>query len=73
MTLLGGVRININNPSRTDRLAEVVEIPLAEITDRLALKDGETFVITGKDSEVPYQITYDGKVIFPIKLKAKEK
>lgn len=73
MTLLGGVRININNPGRTDRLAEVIEIPLAEITDRLDLKDGETFVIKGKDSEVPYQITYDGKVIFPIKLKAKEK
>ncbi|MBE6240137.1 MAG: DUF4861 domain-containing protein [Bacteroidales bacterium] len=65
--------ITVINPLDSDRLPEMVETDLSEITSQLGLAEGETFVIKDKDGkEVAYQITSDGKVIFQTLLKAKE-
>lgn len=70
----GGVEIEIMNPSKSDRTAELAEVDLATLKSDLSLEEGETFVLKGADGkELPYQITYDGKVVFSVQLKAGEK
>ena len=55
----------LENKSDKDRLPELQEIALKDITSGLDLAQGETFVITDESgAEVPYQITKDGKVLF---------
>lgn len=59
----------VSNPADFDRLIEMVELNLDDISTRLKLEDDENFVITGVNAEeIPYQITYDRKVIFPATL-----
>ena len=61
----------VSNPADFDRQTEMVELALDEVCGRLGLDDGETFIITRSNAEqVPYQITYDQKVIFPATLSA---
>ena len=69
----GGIlKVTVNNPSETDRFAELVEISLDEVNAKLGLKEGQTFVITSSEAETPYQVTHDNKVVFPVQLKAGE-
>lgn len=65
--------VKVSNPLDSDRHPEMVELCMQDVADALSLSEGETFVIYSKDKEVPYQLTYDNKVIFPVQLKAKEK
>ena len=65
--------VSITNPSETDRHPELAELSLQDVTARLRLKDGETFVITSSGAETPYQITHERKVVFPTFLKAGQK
>ena len=64
------LKVTVNNPSEADRHPEIVELALQDVNAKLGLKDGETFVINSNGSEIPYQITYDNKVIFPVQLNA---
>ena len=60
------VEITISNPSATDRTNEITEIT----SDAVAKLKGETFVISDNTgSQVPYQVTYDNKIIFPVSVK----
>ena len=63
------VEITISNPSATDRTNEITEIS----SDAVAKLNGETFIISDNTgSQVPYQVTYDNKIIFPVSVKAGE-
>ena len=64
------LQVSVNNPTDADRHPELAELYLQDIKSELGLKDGETFVMTSAGTEIPYQITHDNKVIFPVHLKA---
>lgn len=63
-------KVVVSNPYDYDRHPEMVEVALTEVCTALALADDEDFVIRSKRKEVPYQITHDGKIIFPVTLEA---
>ena len=46
----------------------MVEVSLSDIQKKADLKAEDQFVISDGEKEVAYQITYDGKVIFPVSL-----
>lgn len=49
----------------------MVEVSMETVTDRLGLADTAQIVVLNADGQqVPYQITYDGKVIFPAAIAA---
>ena len=59
--------MTIANPLAIERTGEMVEISVNDIYTRLDLSDTAQFVIYDeKAQEVPYQLTYDEKVIFPV-------
>ena len=59
--------ITVSNPLDLERSGEMVEVPMGEISDRLKLADtAQIVVLNDEGAEVPYQITYDEKVIFPV-------
>ena len=64
------MEVTVSNPNDCDRVQEMVEIPVESVKDKLGLAQDETFVVTKGKDEVPYQITWDGKVIFPVTLSA---
>ena len=56
----------VSNPLDMERSGEMVEVSMDEITRRLQLADtAQIVVLDAEGTEVPYQITYDDKVIFP--------
>lgn len=62
-----GLKVVITNPTQEVRTQEMSEIATALVFERLALKDTDQFVIYDEEgNEIPYQITYDDKVIFPV-------
>ena len=63
----------VSNPADCDRQPELAEVALTEVCAALELAEGEGFVIRSEGKEVPYQITYDEKVVFPVTLQAGEK
>lgn len=61
------VEIIISNPSAGQRTNEITELP----ADAVAGFKGKTFIITdSQGGQVPYQITYDKKIIFPVTVDA---
>ena len=65
------VQIAIQNDSSFDRSNEIVEVAMSSVTEKLQLNDTATFIIIdAQGQQVPYQITYDGKIIFPANVKA---
>ena len=64
------VTVTITNPLSIDRNGEMVEISMAEITGKLQLPDtAQVIVLDENGLEVPYQITYDDMLIFPVSVK----
>jgi hypothetical protein len=60
--------IVITNNSDTDRTNEIVDFPEINILATVGNKD---FIIIDKDGkEIPYQRTYDSRIIFPVTLMA---
>ena len=58
--------VTVNNPLPIERQGEMVEIPMDKVVKELGLADTAQVVVWDKDGvEVPYQITYDDKLIFP--------
>lgn len=63
--------VSVKNSISLQRNNEMVQLDFKKISSKLHLKGGETFVV--KDAEgkqVPYQLTYDNSVIFPVNVKA---
>ena len=65
------VTVTVTNPSALDRTEEIVEVPMSDLSSRLQLADtAQIVVLNVEGGQVPYQITYDGKVIFPVTVQA---
>lgn len=60
-----GVKITVENPTALDRQNEMVEVDMAAVAAKLQLADTAQFVVVDADgAQLPYQVTYDGKLIF---------
>ncbi len=60
------VTVTVTNSLSMDRSDEMVEVSMAEISSRLNLADTAQIVVLNVEGEqVPYQVTYDDKLIFP--------
>ena len=65
------VTVTVTNPLAMERSNEMVEVSMETVTDRLGLADTAQIVVLNADGQqVPYQITYDGKVILPAAIAA---
>lgn len=59
--------VTVTNPSAIARSNEITEISI----DAVAKLNGETFIISDNNGiQIPYQITYDKKIIFPVDVNA---
>ena len=60
----------VSNDQAFDR-EELVEVPISDIAKRVKLIDEEQYVILDAEgSQVPYQISYDDKLLFPATVQA---
>jgi hypothetical protein len=58
--------ITVSNPLAIERTNEMVEVSAGEVFNKLKLADtAQIVVMDEKGEQIPYQITYDEKVIFP--------
>lgn len=65
------VSVTVANGTALDRNNEMVEVSMEEVTGKLQLADTEQIIVLDENSQqVPYQITYDDKIIFPASVKA---
>lgn len=65
------VMVTVANPTALERNAEMVEVSMSDVSAKLQLADTAQIVVLDADGQqVPYQITYDEKVIFPATVKA---
>lgn len=63
--------VTVTNSLAMERTGEMVEVSMADISDKLNLADTAQIVILDADGQqVPYQITYEDKVIFPASVAA---
>ena len=59
------LKVTVTNPTNMERNNEIVEIDIASLS-KLPAVASKQFIITDTDGkQIPYQITYDNKVIFP--------
>jgi hypothetical protein len=66
-------RITVDNPGDYDRTVELVEIPLNILQGKIAVENGQTYIVKNSSGEiVASQLTYDEKLIFQVCVKAKE-
>ena len=62
--------VTITNDQAFDR-EELVEVPISDIIERVQLIDEEQFIVlNSQGQQVPYQITYDDKLLFSVAVKA---
>lgn len=72
-TQQGPVTVTVTNPLSMDRNGEMVEVSMAEVSAKLQLPDtAQVIVLDENDQEVPYQITYNDMLIFPVSVKGSE-
>ena len=58
--------VTVTNPLALERTGEMVEVPMSDVVAKLKLADTAQIVVLDADGQqVPYQVTYDEKVIFP--------
>lgn len=63
--------VTVTNPLALERAGEMVEVPMSEVVAQLNLADTAQIVVLDVDGQqVPYQVTYDEKVIFPATVEA---
>lgn len=66
-----GVIVSVSNPLKIDRAEEMVEVSADDVLGKLKLDENTEFIITDENnSEVPYQLTSDNKIIFQATVKA---
>lgn len=64
--------IEVKNPSAADRQNEITELSAGAVL-MIQAKYGDAFIIKDRENkEVPYQLTHDGKLIFPVSVGANE-
>ncbi|MDR1455093.1 MAG: DUF4861 domain-containing protein [Tannerella sp.] len=67
------LRVTVENPSNFDRLTEMVELPLSMLNAKIALSEGQVYVLRNDRREViPTQVTCEEKLIFQAGAKAKK-
>lgn len=65
------VTITVANPLDAERTGEMIEVPAAQVFQSLNLPDtAHLIVCNGQAQEIPYQLTHDGKLIFPVSVAA---
>lgn len=65
------VTVTVDNSTALERNGEMVEIAMSEVSGKLKLADTAQIIVVDADGkQVPYQITYDEKVIFPVNVAA---
>lgn len=64
----GGMNVKVSNPSEDARSREIVEIPVADIAERLG---NGYYAVLVNDEEIPSQVTYDSLLIFQADLAPK--
>ena len=63
--------VTVTNSLALERAGEMVEVPMSDVTAKLQLADTAQIVVLNEDGQqVPYQVTYDEKVVFPATVKA---
>lgn len=63
------VTVTVTNNIALDRTDEMVDISMGEVSALLALPDnGQIVVYDAEGKEIPYQITFDEKIIFPARI-----
>ncbi len=64
--------VTVSNPSTVARANEMVEVSASDVFNKLKLADtAQIVVLDEKGEQLPYQITYDEKVIFQANVAAK--
>ena len=67
----GSLQVTVSNSLNTSRNGELVEVSMEEVSKRLKLKDTTQFIVVDEtESQVPYQLTHDGNLIFPVEVAA---
>lgn len=67
----GPFTVTVNNSLDIDRTGELVEVSMETVKERLPLNDSAKIIVLNANGEqVPYQITYNDKLIFPVEVKA---
>ena len=65
------LNVSVTNRAAFDRNSEMIEISMERVSSKLHLADTAQFVVLDENNQqVPYQITYDGLVAFPVNVKA---
>ena len=63
--------VQVSNPLDMERTGEMAEVSMAEVSSRLKLADtAQVVVLDEEGAQVPYQMTYDEKLIFPVRVGA---
>ena len=63
--------ITVTNPLTLERVGEMVEVSMSDVVAKLQLADTAQIVVLDVDGQqVPYQVTYDEKVVFPATVEA---
>lgn len=63
--------VTVTNPLASERAGEMIEVPMRDVTAKLKLADTAQIVVLDVDGQqVPYQVTYDEKVVFPVTVEA---
>ena len=59
--------VTVTNPLGLERAGEMIEVPMSDVVAKLKLADTAQIVVLDIDGQqVPYQVTYDEKVVFPV-------
>lgn len=59
--------VTVTNHLPLEWTGEMVEVPMSDVAERLKLADTAQIIVLDADGQqVPYQVTYDEKVIFPV-------
>ena len=60
-----GVKVAVENTTALERQNEMIEVNMDDVAARLQLADtAQVIVLDATGNQLPYQITYDGKLIF---------
>lgn len=61
------VTVTVTNPLALERSGEIIEVDMDVVASELELADTDQIVVLDAEGQqVPYQLTYDEKVIFPV-------
>ncbi|MDR2118299.1 MAG: DUF4861 domain-containing protein [Tannerellaceae bacterium] len=61
------IHVSVENPSSYDRTGEIVEIAFEALN---GLPEGSFVILNAEGKQIPYQLTYDKKVVFPVTVPA---